>query len=64
MEKKTARPREGYVMVELSEELRRMLEILRDKRTEEMQEPANFASTVRSLIRADFKRRKLTMEGE
>jgi hypothetical protein len=56
---KKKRTRAGYVMVELDEELRAMLEAIKDDRAREIEESVSLASTVRSLIRADFARRGL-----
>lgn len=55
--------RDKYVMFKVDDELREMLEAVRDDRSRETGETATFTLTLRNLVRAEFGRRKLKLRG-
>lgn len=60
---KQVRDRTGYVMVELTDDLRTMLDMVIKAHEEETNTELNKSEEVRSLIRADFRRRGLKLPG-
>ncbi len=59
---KRVRPRPNAVMVDMDDDLRAMLEMIKDERAKETDESATLASTIRHLIRTEFVRRKLRLK--